>query len=70
MYYSPSNEIENYLQEMVEKYDLNKYAVYGTEIVKATWLDSQGQWRITLKRNGEIFEDYADFFVNGGGILK
>jgi len=71
MYYSPSAEIEKYLQEVVEKYDLNKYAVYGTEVVKAEWLESQGQWKVTLKReNGEIFEDYADFYINAGGILR
>lgn len=70
MYYSPAEEIENYLKEVVEQYDLNKYAVYGTEVVKAEWLDNQGQWKITLRRNEETFEDYADFFINGGGILK
>ncbi|KAM3419709.1 putative sterigmatocystin biosynthesis monooxygenase stcW [Cercospora zeina] len=70
MYYSPSDEIETYLQEVVEKYDLGKYAVYNTEVVNAEWLDSEGHWKITLNRKGEIFEDYADFFINAGGILN
>lgn len=70
MYYSPSNEIENYLQEVVDKHNLDKYAVYGTTVEKAEWLDIQGQWKLTLTRNGETFEDYVDFFVNAGGILK
>ncbi|KIW16980.1 hypothetical protein PV08_04171 [Exophiala spinifera] len=71
MYYSPSAEIENYLQDVVETYDLNKYAVYGIEVLKAEWLEDQGQWKITLRReNGEIFEDFADFYINGGGILN
>lgn len=71
MYYSPSAEIEKYLQDVVETYDLNKYAVYGIEVLKAEWLEDQGQWKISLRReNGEIFEDFADFYINGGGILK
>lgn len=71
MYYSPSAEIEKYLQEVVQTYGLDKYAVYGIEVLKAEWQENEGKWKITLKReNGEIFEDWADFYINGGGILR
>ena len=34
------------------------------------WQEDRGQWRIVVKHNEEEFEDYADIFISGQGILN
>lgn len=34
------------------------------------WDEESGKWKITINRNGTIFEDAADVLVNGSGILN
>ena len=37
----------------------------------AEWLEERGQWKLLVEGpDGKVFEDYCEFFLNGGGILK
>ncbi|PVH71630.1 steroid monooxygenase [Cadophora sp. DSE1049] len=61
-YYSGSKEIHEYFDDIAERYDLKKY-----------WLETAGKWKVTVMRNGDpndTFDDYADFFLHGGGVLN
>lgn len=72
-YYGGTDEIEAYLDDVVAKHNLAKYAKFQHEVQEANWIDEMGKWEITIMRNGnanDIFHDYADFFVNGYGTLK
>ena len=72
-YYSGSKEIHEYFDDIAERYDLKKYVKFMHRIVNAEWLEKEGKWKITVMRNGDpkdTFDDYADFFLHGGGVLK
>jgi cation diffusion facilitator CzcD-associated flavoprotein CzcO len=72
-YYSGANEIFDYFKWVAESNDLLKYVKFNHTIVSAEWQEADGKWKITIMRNNDpndIFDDYADFFVNGGGVLN
>jgi cation diffusion facilitator CzcD-associated flavoprotein CzcO len=72
-YYSGSKEIHEYFDEVATKYNLKRYVRFEHRVVRAEWLDSRGQWEVTVSRNGnsdDTIVDYADFFLHGGGVLK
>lgn len=72
-YYSGSKEIYQYFRDVSDSNDLSKYAKFNHKIVEAEWLDTDGKWKVTIMRNNDpadIFVDYADFFLHGGGVLN
>lgn len=72
-YYSGSKQIYDYFRQIAEDYDVLKYAQLNHKIVRAEWLQDQGQWKVTVMRNndpGDLIVDYGDFFLNGGGVLN
>ncbi|KAF5714437.1 monooxygenase [Fusarium globosum] len=71
-YYSGSPEIHQYFKDVAEKADVVKYCHFNHKIIRAEWLQT-GRWKITVMRNNnpdDTFEDHADFFLHGGGVLN
>jgi cation diffusion facilitator CzcD-associated flavoprotein CzcO len=72
-YYSGAQEIFDYFKWVAESNGLIKYAKFDHQIVGAEWQEAEGRWKIDVMRNSDpndTFEDYADFFINGGGVLN
>lgn len=69
-YYSGSDEICQYLTDVADEHGLMKYVKMNHEVTKAEWIQSSGKWKFTIKGPGGVFEDHADFYINGGGVLK
>jgi cation diffusion facilitator CzcD-associated flavoprotein CzcO len=72
-YYSGAKEIHEYFKAVARENDVEKFVRFNHKIVEAQWLDDEGKWKITIMRNNnpsDIFIDYADYFVNGGGFLN
>ena len=72
-YYSGSKEIYDYFKSVAVSNGVEKYVKYNHKICRAEWLDQQGKWKVTIMRNNDpedTFDDYADFFINGGGFLN
>ncbi|KAH8807486.1 putative MoxY [Xylogone sp. PMI_703] len=72
-YYSGSKEIHSYLRDVAESNNLLKYVKFRHEIVRAEFLDDIGKWKVTVMRDGNpfhTFDDYADFLLNGSGVLN
>lgn len=71
-YYSGSDEIFGYLKDIVKEHDLARYVSFNHRVVNAEWLEDKGQWKITIMRlhDSTVFDDYAEFFLNGGGHLN
>ena len=72
-YYSGSEEIYDYFKSVAVSNGVEKYVKYSHKICRAEWLDRQGKWKVTIMRNNDpqdTFDDYADFFINGGGVLN
>ena len=47
--YSPREEIYEYTKGLVEKYKLNNNATLNSEVVKATWLDTERKWQLDYR---------------------
>ncbi|KAH8666993.1 putative MoxY [Xylariales sp. PMI_506] len=71
-YYSPQPEILEYFRGAARKHDLLKFVEFKTKVVDARWDESAGVWRFKIERleTGEIFQDYAHFFINASGYLN
>lgn len=72
-YYSEAPEIWAYLKGIEQDNDfIAKYVSLRHLVVRADWKDSEGIWTVKVKNlaTGEIKDDHADVFLNGGGVLK
>ncbi|KIW25994.1 uncharacterized protein PV07_09126 [Cladophialophora immunda] len=72
-YYSGSKEIYEYFKSVTDSNHLWKYVKFQHKIIQAEWLDTPGKWKVTIMRNNDpldVFDDYADFFLHGGGVLN
>lgn len=72
-YYSGAKQIHEYLHQVATEKDVLKYAHLNHEIVRAEWITQRGQWKVTVMRNNDpadTFDDYAEFLLNGGGVLN
>ncbi|KAL4889495.1 putative MoxY [Aspergillus ambiguus] len=72
-YYVGSREIYEYFKDVTVTNKLERFTKFNHKIVGAEWLESVSKWRITVMKNNDpkqVFDDYADFFLNGGGQLN
>lgn len=70
--YSQAPEIFQYFKSVAEKYELYKYILLRHKVVEAKWSEDEAKWNLKIENldNNEVFEDWCDFLINGGGILK
>jgi cation diffusion facilitator CzcD-associated flavoprotein CzcO len=72
-YYAYAPEIWEYLKEIErEGRFIEKYIKLRHRIESAKWDEEEGVWRIGVKNleTGEVKEDFAEFFINAGGVLN
>ena len=75
-FYAPGPEILEYLKNTTEKYKLRPYIKLRHELKAARYDEETGKWHLTIKRpaekDGEFeeFEDVADLFFTGVGVLS
>ncbi|CAO2658339.1 Nn.00g060620.m01.CDS01 [Neocucurbitaria sp. VM-36] len=74
-FFSYAPDIQKYLAKVVEVFDLRKYMIFNTEVVRAEWQDDAGKWKVTLRQqtpSGEMkeFEDECDLLLYATGILN
>ncbi|CAI7663108.1 unnamed protein product [Penicillium viridicatum] len=68
--YVGGGEIEKYIVDTVDKYELKDPIVFDTKLVKSIWNEERGKWALELTQNGTIIHDEADVLINGSGILN
>ncbi|KAG5775899.1 hypothetical protein H9Q73_010429 [Fusarium xylarioides] len=49
-FYSTGQEIQSYIQKVVDLYDLCKYFVLSHRVTGATWDDECGVWDVEIER--------------------
>jgi cation diffusion facilitator CzcD-associated flavoprotein CzcO len=71
-FYSYATEIWQYLRDVVDEYNLEKYMKLKHEVIHALWNEEQGVWEVSVKNlsTGEVFIDTAEILVNGSGVLN
>lgn len=53
------------------RHDLLRFVKLNHKITKAEWQSEEGKWKVTVEdSDGTTFDDYGEFFINGGGVLK
>lgn len=69
-FYASGKEIHDYLMQTTKKWNLDRDIQFGTRLQEARWQASEGQYKLTLLRDGREIVEYADVLVSGQGILK
>lgn len=69
-FYSGSEEICTYMNDVVDSYGLRGMFRTSCEVLDARWDDETSEWVVKVKGPEGEFEDRCDFLVNGSGILK
>mgnify|MGYP004507095639 CR=1 FL=1 len=74
-FFSYTPDIQNYLAEVVEVFDLRKYMTFNTEVVRSEWQDDNGKWKVSLRQkspSGETKEwgEECDLLFYATGILN
>lgn len=70
--FSPHDEIREYLDHCVEKYQLSKYIELSHRVIGATWNEAAQLWEVQIEdtANQIVFSDQCHFLINAGGILN
>ncbi|KAI0712848.1 hypothetical protein C8T65DRAFT_739260 [Cerioporus squamosus] len=74
-FHAPGPEIQQHLQDVVDKYKVWRYLKLQHEVVHAAYDQPTGRWHLRIRRlkaDGEGFEeiqDVADVLVNAIGVL-
>ncbi|KAF2148109.1 putative FAD-containing monooxygenase [Myriangium duriaei CBS 260.36] len=66
-FFATSQEIQRYLKDVTQEFDLEKYIEYNTTVQRAEWDERDSIWRITVDGSRTL---EADIFVNATGILN
>ena len=74
-FYSTSQEIWQYLKDIVDEEGMMKYITLNTSVDGATWDDGRNVWVVKLSEttNGiktKGWEEECDMLLNGAGFLK
>ncbi|KAI0644767.1 FAD/NAD-P-binding domain-containing protein [Trametes meyenii] len=75
-FYASGPEIQQHLQDLVDKYKLMRYIRLQHEVVHAEYEAATGRWNIRVRRSSpetgllEEFEDSADVLVTAFGVLS
>ncbi|RAH48748.1 flavin-containing monooxygenase [Aspergillus brunneoviolaceus CBS 621.78] len=76
--YAGGPEIEKYILDTVEEFDLKKHIIFNTRLTEAIWDEAKGKWNLKLVQNHEnndnstdaSLSDEADILLNASGILN
>ncbi|MFE6921570.1 flavin-containing monooxygenase [Nocardia sp. NPDC057663] len=63
--FSPQAEIEQYLQQVADRYGVRDKHLFDTTMTAARWIDADGRWEVDTS-NGAFT---ADFLVSAAGVL-
>ncbi|GME46877.1 hypothetical protein GTA08_BOTSDO11618 [Neofusicoccum parvum] len=69
-FYSSGQEILEYMQKTVKKWNLDRDVVFNTRVTRAGWDEERSQWRLTVSHQGQEREEYADVLVSARGFLS
>jgi cation diffusion facilitator CzcD-associated flavoprotein CzcO len=71
-FFAPADEIGEYLCRVCDEEGMRDSIKTSHQVVSAQWNEEDGQWQLTIRdlETGDEFSDYANFLVNGTGILK
>jgi cation diffusion facilitator CzcD-associated flavoprotein CzcO len=69
-FYADGDEILEYMKKRCDKWDLRRNVQFNTRVVANEWLEEEGKWRITVEKDGQRRDEYADILVSAQGFLR
>lgn len=71
-FFSGADEILEYWNRVAQKYHVREHIKFQSRCVGARWNDSMGKWFVQVvdDKTGQVFEDFADVFMTGTGLLN
>lgn len=71
-FYASHDEILQYLEDCIDRFELNRYIKTGHSVKGAVWDNDAGIWTVTIldEEKQTEFQDTCNFLVDGSGILK
>jgi hypothetical protein len=57
-------------KRMIQKYNVEAFASYSTEVKAMTWDESRQAWKIDVQTPQGMKTDYAHVVINGHGVLN
>lgn len=69
-FYATGPEIHEYFVKTVKKWDLDRDIKLNTKVVGAHWQEDQSKWKVTMERDGEHHEEFADVLISAQGFLN
>ncbi|KAK1754921.1 putative sterigmatocystin biosynthesis monooxygenase stcW [Echria macrotheca] len=71
-FFAPAEEISDYLRQVCEDEGMRNVIKTSHQVVSARWSESEGVWNLRVRdlETGEEFSDYANFLLDGSGILN
>ncbi|BEJ11649.1 hypothetical protein CspHIS471_0201090 [Cutaneotrichosporon sp. HIS471] len=69
-FYSSSEQIYEYMNMVVDQFNLRGDFRTNHEVISAHWDDGKAQWVVRVRGPEGEFEDRAEFLINGSGVLN
>lgn len=69
-FYSSGAEIHQYIVKTAKKWHLDRDVQLNTKVVRAEWVESKGMWKVTVEKEGQIRDEWADVVISGQGALE
>jgi cation diffusion facilitator CzcD-associated flavoprotein CzcO len=69
-FYADGDEILEYMKKICDKWDLRRNILFNTRVVANEWLEEEGKWKITVEKDGQRRDEYADIVVSAQGFLR
>lgn len=68
--YSSGPEIEKYIKQTVQKWDLDRDIQFNSRVTRACWREAIGRWEIQVEHNGSCRTEYAHILISAQGVLN
>lgn len=69
-YHPKGAEIERYLIDVAEKYDVRRHVVFDTRVIACTWDEARELWVVTTKSGNTERQWEVNAIINGHGVLN
>ena len=69
-FYSSGAEIHQYIVDTARKWNLDRDVQLNTEVLRAAWEESRGQWKVTVQHLGQTRDEWADVLISAQGVLE
>lgn len=70
-YFSKRDELQKYIESIVDDHDLRRHIRFETEVIRARWDEPAGLWQVELRRpDGKMETLSANVVLSGVGLLN